>query len=229
MKTTHTPYPSRTESIHRATHLRLRSLAPVALGALTVVLLASAAAVFGAATDAASNWPQWRGPLANGVAPQGNPPSKWSETENVKWKVKLPGAGASTPVIWGNQVFIQVAIATGKKVEPAAEKKSAALNFPNVFGQAQTPAAPAGAAPPEGERRRRPGGGGGGGGRSEKPTEVQQFALLSIDRATGKTQWQKIARETVPHEGHHLHHGFASHSPVTDGQHIYGGSVTRFR
>lgn len=177
----------------------------------------------GAATDDGANWPQWRGPLANGVAPQGNPPSKWSETENVKWKVKLPGAGAGTPIIWGNQVFIQVAIATGKKVESAAEKKSAALDSPNVFGQAQTPAAPAGAAPPEGERRRRPSGGpgGGGGGRSEKPTEIQQFALLSIDRATGQTQWQKIVREEVPHEGHHRDHGFASHSPVTDGQHVY--------
>lgn len=222
MKTNHTPHSFRTESTPLAPPLRPRSLAPIALGMLTGMLLASASAVSGAATDAATNWPQWRGPLANGVAPLGNPPSKWSETENVKWKVKLPGAGAGTPIIWGNQVFIQVAIATGKKVEPPAEKKSAALYSPNVFGQAQTPAAPAGAAPPEGERRRRPGGGpGGGGGRSEKPTEVQQFALLSIDRATGKTQWQKIVREEVPHEGHHRDHGFASHSPVTDGQHVY--------
>src|SRR5688572_6076269 len=59
------------------------------------------------------NWPQWRGPLAKGVAPLGEPPVKWSETENVKWKVKIPGFETSTPVIWENQVFILTAIPTG--------------------------------------------------------------------------------------------------------------------
>ena len=189
---------------------------------LAGALLAGPATAFAAANDSASNWPQWRGPQANGLVPQANPPTKWSETENVKWKVKLPGKGTGTPIIWGNHIFIQAAIPTGKKVEPAEEKKAAANFSPNVFGQAQTPPNPATPPPGEGERRRRPGGGGGGfGGRGEKPTEVLQFAVISIDRATGKTQWQKIARETVPHEGHHRDHGFASHSPVTDGKHIY--------
>jgi outer membrane protein assembly factor BamB len=175
---------------------------------------------------AASDWPQWRGPLANGVAPQGNPPVTWSETENVKWKVKLPGAGTGTPIVWGGQVFIQTAIPTGKKIEPPAEEKKAAqFIVPQaVFGQAQ-PAPDAPAAPPEGQRRRRPGGGGGPGGgfggRGEKPTEFQQFALLAVDAATGKIQWQQVLREEVPHEGHHRDHGFASHSPVTDGQFVF--------
>ena len=64
--------------------------------------------------QASENWPQWRGPTANGVA-QANPPLTWSETENVKWKVKIPGFGSSTPIIWGDQVFITTAIPTGKK------------------------------------------------------------------------------------------------------------------
>jgi outer membrane protein assembly factor BamB len=62
------------------------------------------------------NWPQWRGPQANGVAPHGNPPIEWSETKNVQWKVALPGRGTSTPVVWENQIFILTAIPTGKKV-----------------------------------------------------------------------------------------------------------------
>ena len=45
--------------------------------------------------------------------------------------------------------------------------------------------------------------------------------LTAIDRATGKTRWQEAVREEVPHEGHHRDHGFASHSPVTDGRHVY--------
>ena len=64
-----------------------------------------------------SNWPQWRGPLANGVAPLGDPPIEWSETRNVQWKVPLPGRGTATPIIWDDQVFILTAIPTGKKVE----------------------------------------------------------------------------------------------------------------
>ena len=65
----------------------------------------------------------------------------------MKWKVKLPGKGTSTPIIWGNQILIQTAIPTGKKVEPAGEKKEAANFSPNVFGQAQPPATPARIAP----------------------------------------------------------------------------------
>lgn len=69
-----------------------------------------------------SNWPTWRGPHANGVAVQGNPPITWSETENIKWKVKLPDSSDSTPVVWGNKMFFQTAVPiredTDAKVPP---------------------------------------------------------------------------------------------------------------
>lgn len=60
--------------------------------------------------DWAQNWHQWRGPQADGVAPLGNPPIKWDEETNVKWKVSIPGLGAATPIIWGDQVFILTAV-----------------------------------------------------------------------------------------------------------------------
>ena len=50
-------------------------------------------------------WPQWRGPLGTGEAP-GDPPVEWSETENVRWKFRLAGLGHSTPVIWGDAIFV---------------------------------------------------------------------------------------------------------------------------
>src|SRR5688572_20288978 len=53
----------------------------------------AAAAEAGAAN---ANWPQWRGPLANGMAPHADPPTTWAEDKNVRWKVKLPGQGSST-------------------------------------------------------------------------------------------------------------------------------------
>jgi outer membrane protein assembly factor BamB len=167
-----------------------------------------ALAVAHAAVSPEHYWPQWRGPLATGVAPNANPPVAWSETNNIKWKVEIPGKGMATPIIWENRIFIQTAIPTGKKIELPAETP------------APPPAAEAGAPPPEDRPGRRRGGP--GGMRAQKPTEFHQFVLLCLDRATGKTLWQRVASEEIPHEAHHRQDGsFASSSPVTDGQHVF--------
>lgn len=63
-------------------------------------------AFFAAGVASADNWPSWRGPNANGVAVGSGYPLKWSAEENVLWKFTLPGPGSSTPVIWGQQVFV---------------------------------------------------------------------------------------------------------------------------
>ena len=65
-----------------------------------------------------AQWPTWRGPWSTGVAPQGNPPITWSETENVHWKVKIPGQGHSTPVLWGEHLFLTAAVPVGEPFEP---------------------------------------------------------------------------------------------------------------
>ena len=54
----------------------------------------------------AENWPQWRGPTFNGTTTETNLPTKWSTTENVLWKVDLPGIGGATPIVWEDKVFI---------------------------------------------------------------------------------------------------------------------------
>lgn len=63
------------------------------------------------------NWPRWRGPLDTGVAPDANPPTEWSETENLRWKVRIPGLGHAAPIIWNNRVYIMTAVKTNR---PAA-------------------------------------------------------------------------------------------------------------
>lgn len=67
------------------------------------------------------SWGQWRGPLGNGVAPFGNPPTHWSEQRNVRWKTRIPGLGHSSPVVWGDRVFVTTAIPFGEKVEPVPD------------------------------------------------------------------------------------------------------------
>lgn len=69
-----------------------------------VIALASSSITF------AANWGHWRGPTGNGAATEGQPPTEWSSTKNLKWKVAIPGRGSSSPIIWGNKVFVTTAV-----------------------------------------------------------------------------------------------------------------------
>lgn len=64
------------------------------------------------------NWAQWRGPLATGVAPHADPPVEWNDDKNIRWKVALPGRGHSTPIVWGDRIFLTTAIPFGEKLPP---------------------------------------------------------------------------------------------------------------
>ena len=55
---------------------------------------------------AAENWPQWRGPRDNGVSDETGLPTEWAPTKNVAWRLPLPGAAGSTPVVWGDHIFL---------------------------------------------------------------------------------------------------------------------------
>jgi outer membrane protein assembly factor BamB len=126
-------------------------------------------------------WPQWRGPHGTGVSSAANPPSEWSETRNVKWKVEIPGRGSASPIVWGDRVFVLSAI-------------------------------PAGAA---GGATHAPRGG-------VQPRTAHRFMVYAIDRATGRTVWEQVAREATPHEGSHPDNGtWASSSASTDGERVF--------
>ena len=71
-----------------------------------------------ASASALNNWPQWRGPLANGVAPHANPPIHWSETNNLRWKFPLPGKGHSSPIVFGDSACLLAAVPVGEAQKP---------------------------------------------------------------------------------------------------------------
>jgi outer membrane protein assembly factor BamB len=58
----------------------------------------------------AENWPGWRGPRGDGTSAEKGMPTTWSPTENVRWKVRLPGPGNSTPIVWGQRIFLTQAL-----------------------------------------------------------------------------------------------------------------------
>ena len=83
------------------------------------------------------NWPTWRGPQSNGIAPKNAaPPIKWSEKTNIKWKVELPGKGSSSPIIWGDDIFLTTAIKTDriakKDEQPKRNEKFEAKTVPTA-------------------------------------------------------------------------------------------------
>ena len=109
----------------------------------------------------AENWPGWRGPRGDGSSTEKNVPVKWSATENIAWKTAIPGEGHSSPVIYGDQVFLLSCL-----------------------------------------------------------PEKQERVLISLDRNTGKPQWQRTVIKT-PLETIHRLNSRASCTPVTDGKLIY--------
>jgi hypothetical protein len=65
--------------------------------------------VLAGVTLTAADWPNWRGPTLNGVSSETGLPTTWSPTENIAWKLPLPAFSGSTPIVWGDRVFLNVA------------------------------------------------------------------------------------------------------------------------
>lgn len=72
-------------------------------------------ALLGVGSVRGENWPAWRGPQGTGVSTAERAPLAWSKTENVRWKVALPGEGNATPVVWNERVFVPCVSEQGKR------------------------------------------------------------------------------------------------------------------
>ncbi|UCE41351.1 MAG: PQQ-binding-like beta-propeller repeat protein [Candidatus Aminicenantes bacterium] len=160
----------------------------------SVILIACVFVVTGSflqaqsASDIEKYWHQWRGPFMTGVSPDGDPPVEWGETKNVKWKIAIPGKGHSTPIIWGDKIFILTAVETDKEGQ--------------ALDQSSEPQH-------------------GRGMPLTRTTKIHRFVVMAVNRDDGRILWQKTVKEEMPQEGTHEFGSWASHSPVTDGEHVY--------
>ena len=141
----------------------------VSLGLAILALCATPAA--------ASDWPRFHGGDGNGVSPDTQPlPVKWSETENLRWKCKLPGPGSSSPIVIGRRVFVTCWTGYGMDRDNVGDEK---------------------------DLRRH---------------------LICLDRDNGNVLWDKSIAAVLPEDpyrGMLTEHGYASHTPVSDGQRVY--------
>jgi len=85
---------------------------------LKTILAVMATAALAGSEVSADNWPHWRGVNGNGVAANASPPLEWSATKNVKWKIRIPGTGSASPVIWEDRVFVVTAVSVGESSQP---------------------------------------------------------------------------------------------------------------
>lgn len=165
-------------------------------------------------TAIAADWPQFRGPAGNGDAGSEALPIELGKDKNVRWKVAVPGAGWSSPVVVGDKVFVTTAV-TDKQTKPQP--------FGGGFGKGGFQPGGKGGFTPKGNGFT-PGGkvgfsGGKGGGRA--PDALYKWQVLCLDAATGKELWKTTAVEkkhTIPT---HSTNTYASETPIVDGDRLY--------
>jgi outer membrane protein assembly factor BamB len=85
---------------------------------------APAVQMVGDSGEGAKYWARWRGPSGQGVVSGTGYPDSWSGTENVKWKVPVPGSGNSSPIVWGDRIFLTTAYDGGRRLSVVAYRRS---------------------------------------------------------------------------------------------------------
>ena len=105
-----------------------------------VFVVATVAAIALCSAEGLANWPQWRGPELNGVSREAGLPRTWSPTENIAWKLPTPSRTGSTPIVWGNTVFLNVATAefTGDLELWAVDRHKQAVMWKKPLGSGNT-------------------------------------------------------------------------------------------
>jgi outer membrane protein assembly factor BamB len=140
----------------------------------------------------AENWPQFRG-LQGGVADDDPKlPDTWSSTENVIWKLDVPGYAWSSPVVWGDHIFITTAInPAGDVVRPTSEYLAGSLGGTMTLRDLTA------------------------------PKETLRWMVYDVDFQTGKIRWERQVQEATPTQSRHQKNSYASETPVTDGERVY--------
>ncbi len=143
-----------------------------------LILWVASAALLSTFSAQAADWNRFRGPNGSGIAEDAVPtPTQWSETQNLKWKIALPGAGVSCPIVVGDKVFVTCYSGYGESRENMGDIKKLVRH------------------------------------------------MVCVNKLDGQIVWQKTLPSTAqedPYSGMGVpQHGYASHTPVSDGEHVF--------
>jgi outer membrane protein assembly factor BamB len=147
----------------------------------------------------AENWPQWRGPASNGISRESGLPTRWGPDEHIVWKALLAGTGTSSPIVWGDRVFVTSQEGTiplkGEMYPQLARDDQDLASRENPIGGSRVKA-------------------------SSGNEEV--FLIVEAFRRTdGSRLWEYRTRATGEFPQLHEKHNLATPTPVTDGSLVY--------
>ncbi len=141
---------------------------------LFLFTLAATICVFDVSGSMAADWLRFRGPNGSGIsADSKQPPDRWSERENLRWKFPIPGRGLSSPVVVGDRVFITYWSGYGLEVQNPGDQNDLKRH------------------------------------------------LVCIDRRTGRPIWSREVAAVPTERPINRTHGYATHTPVSDGQSVF--------
>ena len=150
--------------------------------------------VLGIAVAAADDeWPRFRGSNGGVAADHPSLPDQWGPAQNIVWKIDVPGRSWSSPIIWGDHVFVTTAINTleTESVLPVASYVSRSNGGTMTFMDVSKPSAP------------------------------HRWVLYDVDLKTGRIRWERVSHTGVPAKSRHLKNSYAAETPVTDGERVY--------
>lgn len=155
-----------------------------------VLCLVSAVVAVPSARD---TWPHFRGAAAGVAADDPRLPEVWSPTENVAWRIDIPGRSWSSPIVWGDHIFVMTAINTEAEdpLLPVSAYVPRSAGGPMTFQDVAAPSAP------------------------------HRWVLYDIEFATGRVRWERELARAVPATPRHLKNTYASETPATDGERVY--------
>ena len=155
-----------------------------------------------AVASADDEWPRFRGSNGGVAADHPSLPDQWGPAQNIVWKIDVPGRSWSSPVIWGDHVFVTTAINTleTESLLPVASYVSRSNGGTMTFMDVSKPSAP------------------------------HRWVLYDVDLKTGRIRWERVAHTGVPAKSRHLKNSYAAETPVTDGErgYVYFGDVGLF-
>lgn len=147
--------------------------------------------------SAQTNWPQFRGAGGGVIADDPGLPDRWGPDENIAWAVDIPGRAWSSPIVWGDHVFVLTVMPTEAADEPLQPVQPTETYRARSLGGSMT------------------------GGDVVQPTESLQWVLYDVEFESGVTRWMQTLHTSAPSMPTHQKSTFASETPVTDGEYVY--------
>ena len=151
--------------------------------------------------SADGNWPQFRGAQGGVAASDPSLPDAWGPSQNVVWKIDVPGRSWSSPIVWGDHVFVTTAInAAEQALMPVSAYVSRSNGGTMTFRDVATPSAP------------------------------HRWMVYDVEFKTGRIRWERQVADAVPSRPRHMKNSYATETPVTDGERVYAyfGSLGLF-